>query len=94
MQNATTCTLSAAFTADRPWRAGCSDKLHAQFGEGWLEKERARATSLASYSTCTSRSAGRGWCSWVTKTRPLTRRDVRPLPNKEKRLQRRQKMYP
>jgi len=55
-----TCTTSAAFTADRPWRAGCSDKLHAQFGEGWLEKERARATSLASYSTCTSGSKGEG----------------------------------
>jgi len=23
---------------------------------------------------CTSGSAGRGWCSWATKTRPLTRR--------------------
>lgn len=51
MQNATTCATPAASAVDRLWRAGCSDKLHAQFGEGWLEKEHLRATSLASYST-------------------------------------------
>jgi len=35
----------------RHWRAGCSYKLHARFGEGWLEKGHVCATSLASYST-------------------------------------------
>ncbi len=51
MQNAITCAMSAASAVGRPWRAGCSDKLHARFGEGWLEQGHARATSLASYST-------------------------------------------
>jgi len=54
MQNATTCATPAASAVDRLWRAGCSDKLHAQFGEGWLEKEHRRATSLASYSTAST----------------------------------------
>jgi len=51
MQNATSCAVPAVETAYKYGRAGCSYKLHARFGEGWLEKGHGCATSLASYST-------------------------------------------
>jgi len=75
MQNATTCATPAASAVDRLWRAGCSDKLHAQFGEGWLEKEHVRATSLASYSTVRTvlrRGTYREVLTYATALRSLT----------------------
>ena len=57
MPSATTLRTPARVVC-RHWRAGGKESLHAQFGEGPMEKGRACVTSPAAYSTSLSPLAG------------------------------------